>query len=123
MPTYKASCHCGGIRYEFDSEITFAEVCNCSICTRNGYLHRYTPPDRFRLLSPQENVATYLFGTGRAKNHFCPTCGISPFRRARSDPNQVDINLRCVEALDLSAIPVRHFNGQHWEQGLADRNE
>jgi hypothetical protein len=97
------------------------EVCNCSICTRTGYLHWYVSPERFRLLTPWEAVATYEFGTRVAKHYFCRACGISPFRRARSNPHDVDVNVRCLEGVDLESLSVKHFDGRHWEEAIERR--
>lgn len=48
--TYKASCHCGAFAYDvttapLNHEGTEVVRCNCSICTRNGYLLIYVPDD------------------------------------------------------------------------------
>jgi hypothetical protein len=50
--TYKASCHCGAFQYDVTASPPFEDPsasvmeCNCSICTRNGYLFIYVPNDR-----------------------------------------------------------------------------
>ena len=93
MPTQRGSCHCGRIRFEADGELIGLSVCNCSICRRTGYVHWTIPPERFRLLAGADAYATYEFGTRVAKHHFCRTCGISPFRVARSDPDQIDVQM------------------------------
>jgi hypothetical protein len=121
MPTHRGSCHCGRIRFEADGELSGLSVCNCSICRRTGYVHWTIPPERFRLLSGADAFATYEFGTRVAKHHFCRTCGISPFRRARSDPDQVDVNARCLEDVDVDALPVSRFDGRNWEAAFARR--
>jgi hypothetical protein len=73
------------------------------------------------LLTSPDAITTYEFGTRVAKHHFCRTCGISPFRRARSNPNEVDVNVRCVEGVDLDAIPITRFDGQNWEKQIEKR--
>lgn len=122
-PRYSGGCHCGAIRFEVDGPIAAVEVCNCSICTRTGYVHWYVAPERFHLLTPMDAVATYQFGTRVAKHHFCKTCGISPFRRARSNPDEVDVNVRCLEGVDLDALPVKRFDGQNWEEAMERRGD
>jgi hypothetical protein len=117
------SCHCGAIRFEVEGPIAGVELCNCSICTRTAYLHWYVAPERFRLLTSRDAIATYEFGTRVAKHHFCRICGVSPFRRARSNPDEVDVNVRCLEGVDLDAIPVQRFDGRHWEAALARRGD
>lgn len=121
MPVHRGSCHCGALRFEVEGELEPLEICNCSICSRNGFLHWYVPPERFNLLGSDETLATYQFGTMTAKNHFCRVCGISPFRRARSDPDKVDVNVRCLEDVDVDALHFEPFDGRNWEQAKADR--
>jgi hypothetical protein len=44
------------------------------------------------------------------KHHFCANCGIHPYGEGVS-PNGdavAAINLRCIEDIDLNAIPVHH---------------
>ena len=118
MPTHRGSCHCRAVRFEFDGEIEVAEVCNCSICVRTGYLHWYIAPASFRLVAGEDAISDYRFGTRVAHNLFCATCGISPFRRARSDPDKIDINLRCVEGIDVDRLRLVRFDGSNWEKAM-----
>jgi hypothetical protein len=43
--TYKGSCHCGAVKFSFTLETPLEDSdvvkCNCSMCTRNGYLLVY----------------------------------------------------------------------------------
>ena len=43
--------------------------CNCSICTKTGYLHLLVEKSRFRLLKGAEALATYRFNTGAAQKY------------------------------------------------------
>jgi hypothetical protein len=122
MPTYRGSCHCGRIRFEADGEIESVLLCNCSICQRTGYLHWPVAPERFRLLAGEGEYTTYEFGTRVAKHHFCRHCGISPFRVARSHPDDVDVNARCLEGVDLEALPVDRFDGRNWDSEMKSRS-
>src|ERR1700730_2373705 len=67
---YRGGCHCGRIAYEvlgpLDGRIS---ECNCSICTKKAYVHWIIPQERFRLLTPWEDLATYTFNTHAAKHH------------------------------------------------------
>lgn len=108
-------CHCGRVRIEVQGAPTTVLVCNCSICTRKGYLHWIIPLSEFRLLTPEADLATYTFHTGVAKHHFCPTCGCAPFYIPRSDPDKVDVNVRCLDGLDLAALRIENFDGANWE--------
>ena len=115
MTTWRGSCHCGGVRFEADGAIEWAEICNCSICRRKAYVHWYVPRECFRLLTPEGGVATYRFGTCAAAHHFCRRCGVAPFYEPRSDPDKIDVNLRCVDGVDLGRVEIRRFDGEYWE--------
>jgi hypothetical protein len=117
--TYRGGCHCRGVAYEVDGPIERVSECNCSICTQKSYLHWIVARERFRLLTPWEGLATYTFNTHTAKHHFCPRCGVAPFYIARSDPDKIDVNLRCVEGIDLRAIRPVRFDGRNWEAAQA----
>ena len=113
---YTGSCHCGAVRFEVEApdEIE-AEDCNCSICRKSGYLHLIVPRSRFRLLSGEDALTTYTFNTGVARHTFCRTCGIKPFYTPRSNPDGVDVNVRCLEP-HPARLRIVAFDGQHWEQ-------
>ena len=97
MPIQRGSCHCGAVRFEAEGELQGLEVCNCSYCTRAGFVHWYVAPEHFRVLAGEDTLVDYQFGTHTSHNLFCPTCGVTPFRRARSDPHQIDVNVRCLD--------------------------
>ena len=111
--TYQGSCHCGQVRFEADGEIAGATACNCSICRRKGILMWFIPRNALRLLTPQENASTYVFNRHAVRHRFCPTCGIHPFGEATAPDGSAmaAVNLRCIDGLDLDAIPVTHHDG------------
>jgi hypothetical protein len=111
---YQGSCHCGRVAFEVDGEITGAMSCNCSICSRKGALMWFVPRDSLRLTTPDEDAATYLFNKHVIRHRFCAHCGMHPFGEG-TDPKgnrMAAVNLRCVEGLDLDAIPVQRFDGR-----------
>jgi hypothetical protein len=79
------------------------------------------PRDRFELLSGEDELTTYRFNTGVAAHHFCRTCGIHSFYVPRSDPDKIDVNVRCLDGVDLAAIATTAFDGRHWEEAIATR--
>lgn len=111
---YSGSCHCGGIAFEVEGEFDEAISCNCSICSRKGGLLWFVPRASVKLLTPESAMATYRFHTKRVQHHFCPTCGIHPFSEGadpKGNPIAV-VNIRCLDGVDLAAVPVRHFDGR-----------
>lgn len=114
MTTYTGSCHCGRIAFEVDGEIDNGLACNCSICSRKGSLLWFVPRERFRLRTPESAASTYTFNKHAIKHRFCPTCGIHPYGEGSDAQGRAmaAVNLRCIEDIDLEAIPVRHFDGR-----------
>jgi len=113
---YRGSCHCQAVRFEVEApEEVEVERCNCSICSKAGYLHLILPLSRFRLLSGREALTTYTFNSGVARHTFCKVCGIKPFYTPRSNPDGIDINLNCLDDRPLR-INIVDFDGQHWEK-------
>lgn len=113
---YRGSCHCGAVVFEVDApENIEANHCNCSICTKSGFLHLIVPLSKFRLLSGQEHMSLYTFNTGVAKHTFCKVCGIKPFYTPRSNPDGVDVNVNCLDTKPFT-VNIAHFDGQNWEE-------
>lgn len=118
--TYTGGCHCGAVKFRVTSVLAGILDCNCSICTKEGFLHLIVEPDRFELLTDRAALSTYTFGTGTAKHHFCATCGMHPFYIPRSHPDKIDVNVRCIDGLDLGTLEITPYDGQNWEQARAD---
>jgi len=122
--TYRASCHCGAVRFEFQSAaITKGCRCNCSICVRKGIVlsMAYFPPEEVELIQGSSSLALYQFGDKDMNHHFCRTCGICPFvtvaalppdYHGAAQPGCYRINLGCVENLDAYALDIESINGR-----------
>ena len=109
-------CHCGAVRFEANVEAG-PEVldCNCSICRKTGFLHLIVPHADFALLSGEDVLTSYRFGTGAAEHLFCGKCGVKGFYQPRSHPGAWSVNLRCLdEGSDLQPRIVQ-FDGKNWE--------
>jgi len=117
--TLSGGCHCGAVRFRVVVRTFEAIDCNCSMCTKKGFLHLIVPPEDFELVSGKDAQTTYTFGTHTAKHHFCKTCGIHAFYEPRSHPGHFDVNVRCLD--DTGAVlrfTVTPFDGRHWEDNV-----
>jgi hypothetical protein len=120
LETYEGGCHCGRVRYRVRADLSRISQCNCSICTKKGILH-LTVED-FELLSGEDALTTYQFNTRTARHTFCRHCGIHSFYTARSDPDKVTVNARCLDGIDQEKlVPQRFFDGRNWEEAFARR--
>jgi hypothetical protein len=111
---YQGSCHCGQVRFEVEGELTSAMACNCSICQRKGSLLWFVPHSALRLFTPDDNARTYLFNKHLIRHRFCPTCGIHPYGEGTAPSGEpiAAINIRCIEGIDLQAVPLTHHDGR-----------
>jgi hypothetical protein len=119
--TYQGGCHCGRVRFRVTADLDGVTECNCSICRKKGFLHLIVPPEQFELISGQGSLETYRFNTGTAQHTFCKVCGIHAFYVPRSDPDKIDVNVRCLDGVDLSAIAIRSFDGENWEAAIQQK--
>lgn len=120
MTTHSGGCHCGKVRFEVDAPARIeAADCNCSICNKTGYLHLLVARRSFRLLSGENDIATYTFGTGVARHYFCRTCGIKSFYIPRSHPDGYSVNVRCLDPGTIESVITSAFDGRNWEQNVA----
>lgn len=111
---YNGSCHCGKIAFEVEGELQRAMACNCSICLRKGSIMWFLPRDKMTLRTPETDLSTYTFNKHVIQHRYCSSCGIHPFGEGidPSGARMVAINIRCLENIDLDAVPVQHFNGR-----------
>ena len=109
-------CHCGAVRFQVEAELPWElERCNCSVCSKSGYLHLIVPHQQFSLLQGEENLTTYIFNSGVAKHFFCKTCGIKPFYVPRSNPDGMDVNVNCLDEVPTQ-VEFVEFDGRNWEK-------
>jgi hypothetical protein len=78
-------------------------------------LHLIVEPTQFRLLTPNVRMSLYQFNTNTAKHYFCSVCGIHSYYVPRSHPDKIDVNVRCLEGVDLQTLTIQPFNGREWE--------
>lgn len=118
---YQASCHCGAFAYTIAQSPALtspgAEVmdCNCSICSRNGYLFIYTPDERVEFTKGRlEDFRAYQFGSKKMAHYFCGTCGASCLARSVDPdffPGMTCVNVRMLQGVDLKGLNLKFADG------------
>jgi len=95
----KGACHCGAVRFDVILTKGFASArrCTCSLCRMRGAVAVTSSPDAFRITSGEDKLATYRFNTGVAEHHFCSQCGIYTHHKRRSNPNELGVNVACLD--------------------------
>lgn len=117
MLKHQGGCHCGAVRFEVDAPgALIVNECNCSVCSKSGYLHLIVPASRFRLIQGNDNLNSYTFNTNTAKHYFCAICGIKSFYVPRSHPDGFSVNARCIDSDTIDSMTIRQSNGREWEK-------
>jgi centromere protein V len=120
LVTHSGGCHCGRVRFEVTAPKDLqVSDCNCSICSKSGFLHLIVPKSRFKLLSGAQTLTTYTFNTGTAQHLFCSVCGVKSFYVPRSFPQGYSVNARCLNEGTIANVTVVSFDGKDWERHFA----
>jgi hypothetical protein len=121
VPTHTGGCHCGRVRFEVNAPAKLEILeCDCSICSKSGYLHLIVPDDSFKLLQGAESLTLYTFNTRAAKHFFCAVCGVKSFYKPRSHPDGISVNARCLDEGSVASMSITPFNGRDWEKGRTE---
>lgn len=117
MVKHAGGCHCGLVRFEVEAPAELeVHECNCSICSKSGYLHLIISKSRFSLVSGEDVLTSYQFNTGVAEHLFCRICGIKSFYVPRSHPDGFSVNARCLDPSTVASVVVSPFDGANWEE-------
>ena len=105
--TLDGACHCGAIRFTvaLPDGLASARRCTCSLCAKRGAVAVTGDLQSFRLLRGAAQLATYRFNTNVAEHHFCTLCGIYTHHRRRSNPDELGINVACLDGLSPFDFP------------------
>lgn len=80
IQTYHGNCHCGRVKFTATlADIRSSKIvrCNCSICTKNGYLLVYSKRKDVIFSSSEDDLSAYRFGNQKKPHKFCRVCGTS----------------------------------------------
>lgn len=83
-----------------------------------GFLHFHVQTTQFKLLTGWDSLTEYRFESLSAQHWFCKVCGVQAFYKSRSNPNEMDINLRCLDTdnVDIYAFEYELTDGQNWPE-------
>ena len=109
-------CHCRVVRFVLIAPRVFTALdCNCSICRMSGFLHLIVPVARFVLTHGGDALTTYTFNSGVAQHRFCRVCGVKSFYVPRSNPDGIDVNVRCLDPGQEYVANIEPFDGADWD--------
>lgn len=113
--SHQGSCHCGQVQFEVQGDFETVNECNCSHCSRKGYLLWFVPRAQFTLKSPESAVAVYTFNKHIIRHHFCPKCGCAPFGYGIAQGTEMAaVNVRCLSDVDRSKVQRKFVDGRSY---------
>ncbi len=111
--SYEGSCHCGAVAYTVEGEIDQVIECNCSHCSRKGFLLWFVPREQLQLRTPESALSTYRFNKHVIQHLFCKTCGTQSFGFGENQGvAMAAINVRCLENVDLKSLKTIPVDGR-----------
>ncbi|KAJ5227083.1 uncharacterized protein N7469_007089 [Penicillium citrinum] len=122
--SHTGQCHCGGVRFKFTISPPLHQYpvnsCNCTICTKNGYLLVYPFQKDFTLEQGQDKLKEYQFGPKNVWHQFCGECGSSCFIRLPEKSallpdgsNSITVvNTRLLDDFDYEKLQINKVDGR-----------
>jgi hypothetical protein len=112
----KGSCHCGAVTLQVEGIPAQVMECNCSHCSRKGYLLWFVPRDEARVQAEEGVLGTYHFNKHAIDHHFCLRCGCAPYAMGTAPDGKamIAINARCLEDIDLAALKRIPIDGRRY---------
>lgn len=113
---YQCSCHCGQVKFDVEGEIKDIIECNCSICSKRGYLLWFTLRSNIRPQTDFSSLKKYQFGDKTIDHMFCQNCGVAPVGFGldpKSDTQMAAINVRCLDNFEISSAKIIPFDGKN----------
>ncbi len=114
QPKHKASCHCGSVELEIDMHegIVDPHRCDCSICRRKGAVVASAPLSAIKIIKGEDILSLYQFDTKEAEHYFCSRCGIYTHHKRRSNPDEISVNVGCLEGVNPYLIEnIQTYDG------------
>ncbi|SIQ13525.1 Uncharacterized conserved protein [Paracoccus thiocyanatus] len=108
---HKGACHCGRVQFRVRLLDGFSNArrCTCSLCRMRGAVAVTALLGDLEVVQGAENLALYRFNTGTARHYFCKTCGIYTHHQRRSNPQELGVNVACIQGVspfDFAEVPV-----------------
>ncbi len=110
----KGSCHCGRVKWIYNSPVESVTACNCTLCRRYGALWAYgVSPSEIQVEGP---TSAYVWGNQLSGFNFCNNCGCLAYYIANKPyedgQRRVAVNFRMAEDPEqIQSLRIDHFDG------------
>ena len=121
MQTMEGGCHCGRVRFRVTADLERVTECNCSICAKKAFLHLIVPRNISSLSAARTSWRSTSSIPGPQSTRPANIAESTPFYVPRSDPDKIDVNVRCIDNIELGAVAPKPFDGRNWEFSMQQR--
>jgi hypothetical protein len=116
--TVAGSCHCGKVRIAVPGAPEWLASCNCSLCTKLGWLVAYYPDDGSVRIEGE--TVPYVWGDRMIAIHHYPACGSGTHWDSTGESyGRVGINARLLDGFAVDEGRAR-FDGEPVEVRYLD---
>lgn len=77
--SYRGGCHRGAVAFDVKADLNKTITCNCSICSKRGFIWTFAPAAAFTLTKGESATTRYSFHKHAIEHRFCATCGVEAF--------------------------------------------
>lgn len=111
-----ASCHCGRAKLTLPRAPDQVTHCNCSLCTKTGFLGVYFPSEELQIEGEFDVYIRSDSNPACIAQQRCRHCGILTHWVPLTDPPHVrmGVNARLIEPEALEGVPVVEVDGRGW---------
>ncbi|VAV96183.1 hypothetical protein MNBD_ALPHA04-667, partial [hydrothermal vent metagenome] len=108
----QGGCHCGAIKIAVPELPRDILQCNCSLCTKTGWIGGYWRLELVTIRSSKEALTPYVQGDKTITAWHCRTCGcVTHWTPITAPPDRMGVNMRMFDWNDWNHIPVIEVDG------------
>ncbi|MEY4269440.1 MAG: hypothetical protein RLZZ58_656 [Pseudomonadota bacterium] len=110
---FTGHCHCGAVAITMPMPIHEVLHCNCTLCTKSGWLGVYGDPTAI-VIAGSDQCDAYIWGDKMIAIWHCRTCGIATHWTPLpgTPPDRMGVNVRLFEPEVWQSLPVRRVDGR-----------
>jgi len=113
MTLISATCHCSAVEFEIESNLSEFTTCDCSLCEMRNAIMVKVPQADLTVNAGKEDLTLYQWNMKIAKHYFCSICGTYVFHNKRAAPDHYGVNVKCLQGVDISDVPIRATKGDN----------
>lgn len=113
MTLYKASCHCGAVKYQIEGEFDYLVECNCSICSRRAHILWFVNFADLKFECGEAHLTSYKFGKKHLNHRSCEICSTAMLTHGDDKGiEKAGLNIRTFADLDIRKLDVTQYDGK-----------